>query len=316
MSLSSTLNTNSTTKRFKLLLVEDHRAIREVGEATLRLVGPFEVDSTYDAHRAVEMVMRRDYDAVLMDLRLPDLKGQTKAGEMLGIQAMHRIREFSDVPIVVTTAYGDAKTKRAAQEAGATVFKTKPIDWHQLAGQLVGLIERRVVTRAVLEEHFEGVTLSASSGTDSGSGGPTAFCSYADEDVEYLLRLDTYLKPLDRQGALKLWHNQDILPGEDREAQMRIYLSTADLILTLVSPDYLGSDVSYAERWVAVERHKRGEAVVVPILIRPADWRNSLLGELAPLPASGKPVTTWANKDEAWLQIVEGVRFVVGRLKT
>ena len=305
--MNSNRNLNNSADKFRILLVEDHRAIREVAEATLRMIGPFEVESTYDAHKAVEMALRGQYDAILMDLRLPDMRGKSKAGEMLGIQAMSRIREFSDVPIIVTTAYGDAKTQRAAMAAGATMFKSKPIDWMELAGKLIRLIERKSTNGQSLATYFGGVPQVGRV--------PTAFCSYADQDTEFLLRLDTYLRPLERQNVLTLWHNQDIQPGTDRGVELHDHLANADLILPLVSPDYLGCDICFAERQIAMQQHGRGESVVVPVLIRAADWRHGNFGFLAPLPTNHRPVNAWSNRDEAWLQIVEGIRFVAERLK-
>jgi hypothetical protein len=68
------------------------------------------------------------------------------------------------------------------------------------------------------------------------------------------------------------------------------------------------SDVE-AER--AVERHERGEANVLPIILRPCDWHGSTFGKLQALPTDAKAVTSWVNKDEAWTDVAFGIRRAV-----
>jgi hypothetical protein len=53
----------------------------------------------------------------------------------------------------------------------------------------------------------------------------------------------------------------------------------------------------------ALERHKIGEARVIPIILRPADLKNSPFMGLQALPANAKAVTAWENRDEAFLDV-------------
>lgn len=61
-----------------------------------------------------------------------------------------------------------------------------------------------------------------------------------------------------------------------------------------------------------LERHSRSEARVIPIIVRPCDWRGAPFAELQALPKNGKPVTAWASPDEAWLDVAEGLRAALG----
>jgi hypothetical protein len=61
----------------------------------------------------------------------------------------------------------------------------------------------------------------------------------------------------------------------------------------------------------ALARHARGEAVVVPVVVRPVDWQDTPLGRLQALPRDGEPVTRWSSPDEAWTDVARGVRAVV-----
>jgi cold shock CspA family protein len=135
------------------------------------------------------------------------------------------------------------------------------------------------------------------------------FCSYSHRDEEYLNELRTWLRGLERRGFIQWWHDREITPGWEWEETIDKNLRTADVILLLVSPAFMGSDYVF-EREIskAVERHERGEARVIPIIVRPADWEWPPLNELQALPRDAKPITTWTNQDEAWLDVVRGIR--------
>lgn len=86
-------------------------------------------------------------------------------------------------------------------------------------------------------------------------------------------------------------------------------LNTADIILLLISPDSMSDDTCYdIEIRRAMERHQAGEALVIPILLRPVDWTGALFSQLTVLPKNQKPVTKWDNRDEAFQAIAEGIR--------
>src|SRR5215203_5275293 len=142
-----------------------------------------------------------------------------------------------------------------------------------------------------------------------------AFCSYSHRDEEYLNDLRIWLRGLERQGLIQWWHDREIPPGWEWEEAIDRNLRTAEVILLLVTPDFMGSDyVHENEIAKAVERHERGEARVIPIVVRPADWEWASFGKLQALPKDAKPITTWLNRDEAWLDVVRGVRIAVEEL--
>jgi hypothetical protein len=61
----------------------------------------------------------------------------------------------------------------------------------------------------------------------------------------------------------------------------------------------------------AMQRHQLKEARVVPVLLRPTDWKGSPLAELQVLPADTVPITRWRNHDDAFLNVAQGIRKVV-----
>ncbi len=138
------------------------------------------------------------------------------------------------------------------------------------------------------------------------------FCSYAHDDEIWLRELETHLSLSKRQGLLTLWYPQLIAPGTNRRQVIDTHLETADVILLLVSADFLASDYCYGiEMKRALERHQRGEAKVIPILIRQVDWKHAPFAHLRVLPTNAKPLALWTDRDVALAEVSENLRRVI-----
>jgi hypothetical protein len=141
------------------------------------------------------------------------------------------------------------------------------------------------------------------------------FYSYAHEDESWRRELEKHLSMLKRQGFITGWHDREISAGTEWAGEIQAHLDAAQLILLLVSPDFLASDYCYSiEMTRAIERHAAREARVIPIILRPCDWTYSPLSKLQVLPQDGHAVTSWPNRDTAFLNITEGIRRVVHEL--
>jgi anti-sigma regulatory factor (Ser/Thr protein kinase) len=89
-------------------------------------------------------------------------------------------------------------------------------------------------------------------------------------------------------------------------------LESAQVILLLVSAEFLASEyISDVELARALERHNAGEALVIPVILRPVDWKTAPFAQLQALPKDARPVTKWRNRDEAFANIAEGIRKAV-----
>jgi RNA polymerase sigma factor (sigma-70 family) len=114
---------------------------------------------------------------------------------------------------------------------------------------------------------------------------------------------------LKRKGLIEAWHDRRIIAGQPLDEAIGGQLDHADIILLLVSSDFLASEYCYGvEVQRAMERHQRGEAVVIPVVLRRCDWKSAPFGGLLALPRDGKPVVTWPDRDEAFLNITEGIK--------
>lgn len=142
------------------------------------------------------------------------------------------------------------------------------------------------------------------------------FFSYAHEDEALRDKLAKHLKLLERQGVIKAWHDRAITAGEEWKNAIDNHLESANIILLLISSDFLASDYCYdIELKRALERHDSNQAQVIPVILRSVDWHRSPFGKLSALPKDGKAITSWQNEDEAFTDVVKGLRRVIDNLQ-
>jgi hypothetical protein len=145
----------------------------------------------------------------------------------------------------------------------------------------------------------------------------TIFFCYARKDKALLNELKTHLRPLQRQGLIEVWDDGDISAGTEWEQEIVKHLNAAQIILLLVSPSFMNSDYCYSiEMKRAVERHKRKEACVIPVILDHVYWQVDPLNKLQALPTDGQPVmsASWHSLNEALFSVTEGIREVVEQL--
>jgi TIR domain len=140
------------------------------------------------------------------------------------------------------------------------------------------------------------------------------FYSYAHEDKALRDELEKYLMALKRQGLIEPWHDRDISAGKDWKHEIDTYLNRAQIILLLISKNFIHSDYCYGiELSRAIQRGKANEATIIPILLRPCDWEELSFSEYQVLPKNQQPISSryWRNQDEAFREVAKGIREVV-----
>jgi tetratricopeptide (TPR) repeat protein len=142
------------------------------------------------------------------------------------------------------------------------------------------------------------------------------FYSYTQKDEHLQNELENHLSILKHQGRITNWHYRKIMPGVTWRDEIDHHLNRAQIILFLISPDFLASDYCYnIEVRSSLERHNAGKAHVIPVLLRPADWEGSSFGNLQPLPENGKPITLWRSRDKGFLEVALGIKAVIVALE-
>jgi internalin A len=135
------------------------------------------------------------------------------------------------------------------------------------------------------------------------------FCSYSHKDETLQAELETHLKLLHREGLISAWHDRKIAAGEEWKGQINENLEIAEIILLLISADFIASDYCYdKEMRRALERHRAGDARVIPVILRDVDWHRAPFGKLQALPKDGKPVVLSLHRDTAWKDVALGIR--------
>ena len=120
---------------------------------------------------------------------------------------------------------------------------------------------------------------------------------------------------LKRNGVISGWHDRKITGGREWQGEIDEHLNSAQIILLLVSPDFLASDYCWdVEVKRAMERHEAGEARVIPVILRAVDFRGAPFHKVQGFPEDQKPITSWPNRDEAFQDVATGIRKVVGEL--
>jgi hypothetical protein len=141
------------------------------------------------------------------------------------------------------------------------------------------------------------------------------FFSYSHADEDLRDQLEKHLVALQRQGIISSWHDRRITAGSELADAIDGHLDAADVILLLISPDFIASDYC-CEREMkrAMEHHRKGEARVIPVILRPCDWHGLPFGELLATPRDGKAITTWPNIDSAFLDVVTSIKSALKEL--
>lgn len=147
------------------------------------------------------------------------------------------------------------------------------------------------------------------------------FYSYAHEDEELRNELERHLKILERKQLIAPWHDRRITAGRDWNSEIDINLRHAELVLLLVSADFMASDyIVGKELTAAMAQHAAGRSAVAWVLLRPLDLQQDDT-DVAPflklqgLPPDLKPVTSWPQRDEAWVVVARGLRTTVAEIQ-
>ena len=103
---------------------------------------------------------------------------------------------------------------------------------------------------------------------------------------------------MQRQGVITAWHDRLIGAGEEWKDQIDQNLERADLILLVVSADFIASDYCYdKEMTQALQWHDAGKMRVIPVIVRVVNWSKAPFAKLQALPKDGKVVMLWPDRD-------------------
>lgn len=135
------------------------------------------------------------------------------------------------------------------------------------------------------------------------------FVSYSHVDEKFKVALLHHLKPLERMSLITAWHDRKLQAGDAWGDEINKNLEEADIVLLLVSIDFINSQYCYdVELDRALERHAEGECRVVPIILRDCLWQQTPFSKLQALPRDGKPAVSWPDIDEVLATVADALR--------
>jgi len=143
------------------------------------------------------------------------------------------------------------------------------------------------------------------------------FISYAHKDVEYKEKLETALAVQERKGKITIWNDQEILAGQEWNAEIESHLEKADVIVLLLSADFFASDYIWDHELPIVKKcHEEETAIVIPVLLSNCDWSDSGYSHMQAVPIYPEtlhllPVARWEDSNEAWNIVVQEIKKVL-----
>lgn len=135
-----------------------------------------------------------------------------------------------------------------------------------------------------------------------------AFISYSHRDEAFRDELLAHLAPLRHRGLIEEWHDRRLVPGDPLDDTISAEMEAADLVLMLVSSDFVQSRYCYGiEMNRALERHRAGEARAISIICRPCHFQGLPFASFVLLPTDARAIALWPNRDAAWVDVVSGI---------
>src|SRR5581483_10433731 len=251
-----------------ILRFEEGRALVKADVADRKVF--IHVTGKTEARRRLLAVIRSDFERIHADLKF-------KPAELVPLV------EYSDEAVTYQEllVYEQNNIKEFTKVVGGKIIQVD-VQQHLNGVDLAGTRRREDRREALAEMREEPVRV---------------FISYAHKDERFRLALDPHLKLLQRQGLLATWHDRLIKPGTEWADVIDANLEQAKIVLLLVSADFIASKYCWEiEMTRALERHEKGEACVIPVIIRDCKWETAPFARLQALPDKGKSVDKWKNK--------------------
>ena len=138
------------------------------------------------------------------------------------------------------------------------------------------------------------------------------FICYARADENDVRKFIPNLKVLSKRGYIAPWQDTDLVPGDDWDDMIKERLCVAQVILFMVSTDFLASKyISDDERPLAMRRRTEGKAVVIPVLLSACTWEQEDFATIENLPSKGRLLTSYTPRANGWKRVEEGIRAAV-----
>ena len=139
------------------------------------------------------------------------------------------------------------------------------------------------------------------------------FISYSHKDMKYQKVLFTHLKSLELTHNIDVWYDGKILPGDKIDSTVLKHLNNSDIVLLLVSPNFLSSMYCMEiELEKAIERCDEGKCIVIPVILSESIIDDSLtFSRLLRVPEDGKPIQKFKPQSNGYVNAVAIIKHMI-----
>ena len=135
------------------------------------------------------------------------------------------------------------------------------------------------------------------------------FISYSHSDEEQITKFTKHIAPLKSKGLIGEWYDRKITPGKDFQDQIDTNLQNADVICLAISANFLSSSACLKEKAEALDLRRKNGVTVIPIILSPCGWLDDKdISSLLALPTDGQPISCFADPDNAWKTVYDGLK--------
>jgi len=152
--------------------------------------------------------------------------------------------------------------------------------------------------------------------TQSTSAPLSIFIFYSQQDEAFKNELAMHLANLKQHGRIRAWQDRDIDIETEWDTEIQQQFEAAEIILLLITTHFLASDYYFDWGVRIMQRYNERTARVIPIIVEPCYWQGTPFSMLQVVPKDTKPITTWSDQNEAFLNVVQGICRVIELLQT
>lgn len=134
------------------------------------------------------------------------------------------------------------------------------------------------------------------------------FISYSHKDETLVSNFISHISPLKNNGIISEWYDRKIETGEEFQEDIDNNLENADIVCLMISSNFLSSNACIKEKDFALELRNRKGIRVIPLILSPCAWTiHKELSDRLAIPTDGKPITSFADPNEGWLDAINWI---------
>lgn len=138
------------------------------------------------------------------------------------------------------------------------------------------------------------------------------FISYSHVDEQLMGKMRNHLTPLTKTSSLEIWYDRALLPGDKLDETIKQKLDESDIVLFLISSDFLSSYSCYdVELMSVINDKKHKNKIVVPLILRSCAWKETDLQQFTAIPNDGTAITSHENIDEPLHECAKRIKALI-----